>query len=80
MSDKDTGGSAFPYVQIMEVSKGMTLRDYIAIEAMKPIITAQLALSGNGCLSGNGNGFVCRERLSKEAYEMADSMLEAREK
>lgn len=66
MSDKDTGGSAFP-VQYSEgsVAKGMTLRDYFAAKAMQywlslPIDDAQLA------------------KVGTEAYRFADAMLEAR--
>jgi hypothetical protein len=64
----NTGGPAFPviaenYSDIRE--KGMTLRDYFAAKAMQGI-----------CAS---NPFLTDEIIAREAYNLADAMLCARE-
>jgi len=63
MSEKDTGGPAFP-VPINNAWIGLALRDYFAAKAMQSLIT----LSDN-----NGPDYG-----SARAYEWADKMLEAR--
>ena len=76
MSNTNTGGPAFPLhnhgVQTLGLHvTGMTLRDYFAAKAMQAIITnsdqASIAFDEVG-------GWV-----GKYAYEVADSMLKARE-
>lgn len=64
MTDKNTGGSAFPsHGSMGEVAQdGMTLRDYFATKAMQGFCTK----------SSDVNGIV------RTAYQVADAMLEAR--
>ncbi len=69
MTDKQTGGPAFPVPPNTWYDKqGMTLRDYFAAEAMKGMLAA--------C---TGWSEAQQERLSKCSYSMADEMLKARE-
>jgi hypothetical protein len=65
---KDTGGPAFPCHPGIENSlyDGMTLRDYFAAKAMQGI-----------CASGPASEW-SNDRLSAEAYDLADEMLKAR--
>lgn len=73
MSNTNTGGPAFPVDEgaLIRNLQGMTLRDYFAAKAMQAIITnsdqASIAFDEVG-------GWV-----GKYAYEVADSMLKARE-
>lgn len=80
----DAGGPAFPsdyvehermevgnQVEIMAKSSGMLLRDYFAAMAMQGIIAAS-----GGC---DGNPLYVEEKLSENAYAMADAMLKTRE-
>jgi hypothetical protein len=77
MNDKNTGGSAFPFVDydshgdIMDIHSGMTLRDYFAAKAMQGLIAA----------SGDAEGTVNYgdAAVAKCAYSMADAMLKARD-
>jgi hypothetical protein len=81
MSDtKNTGGPAFPTAYksydgvggfTTEYVNGMTLRDYFAAKAMQGILAHPLR--GNA-----SNGFI-QHAAAREAYEIADAMLEARE-
>jgi len=64
---KETGGPAFPktpFVEIGTPQNGMTLRDYFAAKAMQA-----LTQQGQRHLS----------TIAKDAYDMADAMLKARE-
>ena len=68
----ETGGPAFPcHPEIIPQKDrdfaGMTLRDYFAAKAMQGFLTAEYA------------GTYRPEVWAKEAYEMADAMLKARE-
>jgi hypothetical protein len=72
MSDKNTGGPAFPrpaYThpngEIVLDEDGMTLRDYFAAKAMQ------------GMLASDVNA--TRHIFAAQAYAMADAMLETRE-
>ena len=74
MTTKNTGGPAFPIplnpgqsYQGHAPCDGMTLRDYFAAKVIQGI-----------CASGPGNSWT-NARLAKEAYAMADAMLEVRE-
>lgn len=67
MSNKQTGGPAFPY-EFGSCNKGMTLRDYFAAKAMQGMLAA--------C---TGWSEAQQERLAKCSYSMADEMLKARE-
>ncbi len=68
MSSTDTGGPAFPVpgLQNDESFNGMSLRDYFAARAMHALLLA--------------DGTIYFDNRAKEAYEMADAMLEARSK
>lgn len=71
MTTKNTGGPAFPESgpRGMAVGgEGMTLRDYFAAKVIQGI-----------CASGPGNSWT-NASLAKEAYALADAMLEARER
>lgn len=67
MSEKETGGSAFPDSRFCE--QGMTLRDYFAAKAMQSLI-----------IEGAGVNYDERQinSMTKTAYDWADAMLEAR--
>ena len=72
MNDKDTGGSAFPFPAFEYPDgafnpgeSGMTLRDYFAAKAMQ------------GSRARNSN-YESWSDLAKDAYEIADAMIQAR--
>ena len=67
MSDKNTGGSAFPNPDYAE--EGMTLRDYFAAKAMQ-VLTTELA--------STGKMHRFDDAVAESAYAMADAMLKAR--
>ena len=78
MSNKDTGGPAFPVHPDMAAplgcvpsssDAGMSLRDYFAAKAMQSLITAP-----------NVRPMIEDGEVSWWAYKMADAMLKAREK
>ena len=64
MSEKDTGGPAFPTDCNKNIIYGMTLRDYFAAKA----------------LQGMSAEIDDEVRAARWCYEMADAMLEARKK
>lgn len=72
MSNKDTGGPAFPgpyadeqgNIEVLWKQQGMTLRDYFAAKA----------------LQGMSAEIDDEVRAARWCYEMADAMLEARKK
>jgi hypothetical protein len=69
MSDKNTGGPAFPHIaeNYSDVrEKGMTLRDYFAAKAMAADMTDGI----------HENDFAW---AAARAYKVADAMLKARE-
>lgn len=70
MTDKKTGGPAFP-CDIATRYQGASLRDYFAAKAMQAMITT----SGGPCLNGL-DGFEAHTAIA--AYRIADAMLEAR--
>ena len=86
MSTKSNGGPAFPIPNLEDDPSfnGMTLRDYIAIDAMNGMITAPNFsedgshvvgwLAENLPFTGGWKG-----RIAVAAYAMADEMLKARE-
>ncbi len=70
MTTKNDGGPAFPVETVcLHGSYGMTMRDYFAAKAM------------NGMAAGSS--YECTDKdlllLAKQAYQMADAMLKARE-
>ena len=68
MSDKNTGGPAFPSAQLDTTTltykyvEGMTLRDYFAAKAMQGLMDPAMPMP----------------EIAGAAYEMADAMLSAR--
>ena len=72
MSNKDTGGPAFPgpyadeqgNIEVLWKQQGMTLRDYFAAKA----------------LQGMSAEIDDEVRAARWCYEMADAMLDARKK
>ncbi len=77
MRDTNTGGPAFPafehhpnYGQMLAVG-GMTLRDYFAAKAMQALITSRH--------TDYENGWYDEAMVAASAYDMAESMLKARE-
>lgn len=70
MSWKTDGGPAFPQKQpLMSDEQGMTLRDYFAAKSLQ------------GILSGMSGIRPCDvPLLAKDAYLLADAMLESRNK
>lgn len=75
-SPRDDGGPAFPATEANGLNSGMpgmTLRDYIAVEAMKPILENVFAIARMGADASELSDTACRH-----AYQVADEMLEAR--
>lgn len=70
MSNKSTGGPAFPVDQ-SALMQGMELRDYFAAKAMQAIISN----SDQTSISFDEVG----DWVGSYAYEVANSMLKARE-
>jgi len=68
MSAINDGGPAFPVQDAASwQGHGMSLRDYFAAKVVQGI-----------CASGPGT-YMTNQRIAKEAYELADAMLKARE-
>ena len=65
MSNTNTGGPAFP--THLNLTQGMTLRDYFAAKAMTGLLTAEIV------------GKYSKEHVAEIAYRIADAMLKARE-
>lgn len=79
MNDKQTGGPAFPGFHpppgCRYQEEGMTLRDYFAAKAMQSLILDQHYQA-----EGEDKGWSeFAGILADEAYEIADSMLKARD-
>lgn len=76
MSNKDTGGPAFPcerdYGPKFESAEGMTLRDYAAIKAMQGF------LSATKYPIQSADWYTFCDGISEQSYDIADAMLEAR--
>jgi len=74
MSDANTGGPAFPFVDydchgdIMDIHSGMTLRDYFAAKAMQSIIQAK---DIHDSREWRNTAWI--------AYQVSDEMLKARQ-
>jgi hypothetical protein len=69
MSNTSTGGPAFPTER--NLTQGMTLRDYFAAKAMQALITSRH--------TDYENGWYDEAMVAASAYDMAESMLKARE-
>lgn len=76
MSEKETGGQAFPIPcsDNNYASEGMTLRDYFAGQAIIPFMTWSLDQSHED----GDTAAIAARRYAKSAYLIADAMLEAR--
>lgn len=74
MSDKDTGGPAFPGRMNIgydgSFNEGMTLRDYFAAKAMQAFIVKGVTPA---------EGLNLKQAIVSMAYETAEEMLKARE-
>ena len=70
MSDKNTGGFAFPSSANNDAKEGMTLRDYFAAKAMQGI------LAGDHPITHQND---CERKIALVAFDMADAMLSTRE-
>jgi hypothetical protein len=67
--NKETGGPAFPTgTGVTPYNPGMTLRDYFAA-----------AMVSSGTVFKNGRPADTPEAVARQAYELADAMLKARE-
>ena len=69
MADKNTGGPAFPIQDAysMSTEQGMTLRDYFAAKAMRPINSQAIDYAKAEASD-----------MARKAYMIADAMLKAR--
>jgi hypothetical protein len=76
MSNKKTGGPAFPFPSDCSAGEpgelGMTLRDYFAAKAMQQVMAANPVTGQYPHISDFGD-------VAESAYAMADAMLAARE-
>lgn len=81
MSDKPTGGPAFPNTfkvtdEAFAELRGMTLRDYFAAKAL----ASTWALYEAGGLAVRDDEEEAEDAIARLAYVMADAMLKARAK
>jgi hypothetical protein len=66
MTERDTGGPAYPTANYEGYTEGMTLRDYFAAKAMQAFLSRAAAIT---CPD---------EIIAEDAYNAADAMLKAR--
>lgn len=66
MNEKDNGGPAFPVAFTTSPLHGMTLRDYFAAKAMQGMLACPVQLASD------------QHMTARDAYAVADAMLEAR--
>ena len=82
MTDKDTGGPAFPVdgTALQNETMGMTLRDYFAGQAMlnSDICTGRAREYQLKAWFGYRCEITREEIIAKQAYIYADAMIEAR--
>ena len=57
------------------IQKGMTLRDYFAVNAAQGILS-----NGHPHFFGNIEGLIVPDYLAEQSYKIADAMLKEREK
>lgn len=83
MTDKQTGGPAFPALpiqrhldtgEILYQAEGITIRDYFAAKAMQGLLAGNPSTTSQLIEATKGSGSV-----SELAYVLADAMLKARE-
>ncbi len=74
---KETGGFAFPraYSEQHDSTRGMTLRDYFAAQAMTGAQIWDAVLNGKNAQLSHEGGV---NTLAEVAYAVADAMLKAR--
>lgn len=77
MSNKETGGTAFPVFPETGMGhaaafQGMTLRDYFAAKAMEAATSGHISHYGH-----DSNHWLVKD-IASYAYELADAMMEAR--
>jgi hypothetical protein len=70
----DDGGYAFPFNGYQWTEHGMTLRDWMAGQAIQAIIVATSA--GQHHLEGDGD---IGDLMARDAYALADAMIKARQ-
>jgi len=75
MQEKYDGGTAFPAETTLGYEEGMTLRDYFAAKAMQSYVGDEPF--GDACTF---MGKDVNEEIARVAYQIADAMLEARQK
>ena len=74
MTNKQTGGPAFPYGDLTNGGdNGMTLRDYFAAKAMQGFVMDDVL-----CLEAATEP-EWYENIAEASYKMADAMLKARD-
>lgn len=86
MSDKDTGGPAFPGLHPSKEchyqETGMTLRDYFAAKAMQALVTKCGAMEDDMCdpqaMPMADEDAPNVDQIAVYSYAQADAMLEAR--
>lgn len=82
MSNKETGGPAFPVTRDVEAQNdawgGMALRDYFAAKAMQGLLARGIHYQTEGGRSHKSGLEECD--IAGHAYAMADAMLLARRK
>jgi len=79
MSEKNTGGPAFPESCNGFIIPGMTLRDYFAAQALVGLISSQVWMIGAG-KNYEKTGTSVSTNAAESAYEIADAMLKERDK
>ena len=81
MSNKNTGGPAFPVGEeaLIRNLQGMTLRDYFAAKAMAHMSLPTRGFTGNNSWRIEEIDGSILEGLSAVAYRWADAMIAARE-
>jgi hypothetical protein len=79
MTDKATGGPAFPFAatdpsNMHMQAPGMTLRDWFAGQALVMVATHSKSIGALAARRGKEHG----EVVAEVAYKIADAMMEAR--
>jgi hypothetical protein len=95
MSEKNTGGPAFKHEtrdilvpdpdggnvfgSAGRYETGLTIRDYFAAKAMQALFSSEVFVRGAD-KAAHKAGVTLKEMMAEQAYQMADNMLEARDK
>jgi hypothetical protein len=77
MTERNLGGPAFPamHFDLTDNEHGMTLRDYFAAKAMQGLVAANWCADLRNDHYGESTG---NSTVARDAYMIADAMLEAR--